>query len=97
MYQKEKKSRYFPCWACRGEGRRKEPILDDGSGPIETCGYCDGEGMIEIGGSLHKKIKKEFVALKALEKFGEKEDGYSYQEILKLGEDIEKLVKNIRK
>ena len=28
------------CPACGGLGETMEPLLDDGSGPTEACGYC---------------------------------------------------------
>ena len=34
------------CQACGGAGGFVEPILDDGTGPFETCGYCLGVGYI---------------------------------------------------
>jgi hypothetical protein len=40
----------FPCPICKGQGGEKEVILDDGSGPYYKCGYCEGEGLIEING-----------------------------------------------
>ena len=33
------------CQNCHGEGGQKEVILDDGSGPMEYCGYCLGTGL----------------------------------------------------
>jgi hypothetical protein len=47
----------FPCPYCKGQYSWVEPVLDDGSGPTYTCGFCD-EGMIEIGGEKHKEIKR---------------------------------------
>ena len=32
------------CQECGGEGGAIEPILDDGSGPWEECGWCAGTG-----------------------------------------------------
>lgn len=34
------------CQECGGSGGYVEPILDDGSGPFETCGYCLGGGFV---------------------------------------------------
>ena len=48
--------RKFPCPYCKGEYSWVEPVLDDGSGPTYTCGFCD-EGMIEIGSEKHMQIK----------------------------------------
>lgn len=35
------------CPMCGGIGETIEPILDDGSGPTEHCGYCNGTGKIK--------------------------------------------------
>ena len=48
----------FPCPYCQGEGSWVEPVLDDGSGPTYSCGFCDGEGMIEIGSEKHRQIRE---------------------------------------
>lgn len=34
------------CPMCGGIGYTIEPILDDGSGPKEYCGYCKGNGKM---------------------------------------------------
>lgn len=52
-------SRRFPCPYCKGEGSWVEPVLDDGSGPTVDCGFCGGEGMIEIGSEKHMEIKRQ--------------------------------------
>ena len=53
------KLKCFPCPYCKGQGGEKEVICDDGSGPYYECGYCEGEGMIVIGGEIHLRRKKE--------------------------------------
>src|SRR3990167_3920594 len=50
-------SQKFPCPYCRGKYSWVEPVLDDGSGPTYTCGFCD-EGMIEVGSDKHLEIKR---------------------------------------
>ena len=55
----------FPCPYCKGDYSWVEPVLDDGSGPTYTCGFCD-EGMIVVGSEKHMQIKannppKEFM------------------------------------
>ena len=50
--------KYFPCPICRGEGEWIEPVTDEGQGPRYTCGYCEGQGMIEINGPLHQRIQR---------------------------------------
>ncbi len=37
----------FQCPMCHGEGKRTMVILDDGTGPSEICGYCEGTGEID--------------------------------------------------
>lgn len=50
----------FPCPICKGKGGWKEIIIyETGEGPYEECNYCEGKGMLEINGELHKKIKAE--------------------------------------
>lgn len=34
------------CQACCGHGGHTEPVLDDGSGPFEPCGWCEGTGLV---------------------------------------------------
>ena len=34
------------CQECGGMGGATEPILDDGSGPWEQCGWCEGTGFV---------------------------------------------------
>jgi len=42
----EKKARARQCPSCHGEGGYKDVILDDGSGPVEVCGFCSGTGEV---------------------------------------------------
>ena len=48
----------FPCPYCKGKYSWVEPVLDDGSGPEYSCGFCD-EGMIEVGSEKHMEIKRQ--------------------------------------
>jgi hypothetical protein len=48
----------FPCPYCKGEGEWVEAVLDDGSGPTYHCGFCGGDGMIEVGSEKHMDIKR---------------------------------------
>jgi len=34
------------CQECGGSGGEMIPVLDDGSGPFETCGWCEGTGLV---------------------------------------------------
>ena len=34
------------CQECGGGGGSVEPVLDDGSGPWEPCGWCEGTGRL---------------------------------------------------
>ena len=36
----------LPCQACSGRGGERYVILDDGTGPWEPCGWCEGTGMV---------------------------------------------------
>lgn len=48
----------FPCPYCKGQGGELDPVLDNGEGPWYDCGVCDGTGMIEINGPIHKQMKE---------------------------------------
>jgi hypothetical protein len=52
------------CPYCHGEEGWTEPITDDGQGPYEPCGICDGKGTMNILKKLYwvpicKKWEKE--------------------------------------
>jgi hypothetical protein len=34
------------CQECGGRGGETDVILDDGTGPWEECGFCEGTGMV---------------------------------------------------
>jgi len=34
------------CQECGAEGGWTEPVLDDGRGPFEGCGWCEGTGLL---------------------------------------------------
>lgn len=52
-------ARKFPCPCCKGQGSEHEIVIPEtGEGPDYECGYCEGEGMIEIDGPLHRRIKQ---------------------------------------
>ena len=34
------------CQECGGSGGGVEPVLDDGTGPFEACGLCEGTGYL---------------------------------------------------
>ena len=50
------------CQECGGAGGFTEPVLDDGTGPWEACGWCEGTGRLTPylrGLWLHyKKLEK---------------------------------------
>lgn len=50
------KPRKFPCPYCKGKGSWVEAVYYN-QGPTYECGGCNGEGMIEIDGEIHQKIK----------------------------------------
>ncbi len=35
------------CQECGGSGGEIDVILDDGSGPFEECGWCEGTGLMD--------------------------------------------------
>jgi len=37
-------ARKLVCQECGGSGGETVPILEDGSGPWEECGWCEGTG-----------------------------------------------------
>lgn len=38
--------RKLVCQECGGAGGFHEPILDDGTGPTEPCGWCESTGFV---------------------------------------------------
>lgn len=56
----------FPCWVCKGKGSWIEPVTDEGYGPTEYCNYCEGEGLIEIGGKRHREIVAERIGIQII-------------------------------
>ena len=34
------------CQECGGSGGEVIPICDDGTGPFEECGFCEGTGLM---------------------------------------------------
>ena len=38
---------FIGCPGCGSMGGRIDPILEDGSGPWEECGYCEGSGFVD--------------------------------------------------
>ena len=51
------------------------------------------EGMIEIGGKIHTRIKREAVALYVIDKFKPKKEEWTLGQLQNLGKKIEKLLK----
>lgn len=39
-------SKKLTCQECGGAGGEIEPVLDDGTGPFERCGMCEGTGLV---------------------------------------------------
>jgi hypothetical protein len=76
----------FPCWVCKGEGTWVEPVLDYGQGPTESCNYCNGEGMIEIGGKRHREIVAESIGLKAINFLKPTKEEWTWDELKAIGE-----------
>lgn len=36
----------LPCQSCGGMGGETDVILDDGTGPWDECGWCEGTGKV---------------------------------------------------
>lgn len=87
------KKRSFPCPICKGQGGWKEVVLDDGSGPFDECGYCEGKGLIEIGGKLHREKKAFQIAFMIIDFVKPTQEEFSYDELLKIGYKALDLVK----
>lgn len=75
----------FPCWVCGGKGTWIEPVTDEGQGPLESCGYCEGEGMIEIGGKIHRRHAAEAIAMKILAFRKDVKEEWTWEELQELG------------
>ena len=76
------KKRYFPCPICKAEGGWCDDYDDLGHCiiPIE-CGWCEGEGMVEINGEVHMKRKIEKAGMAQMNEDRE----YSWEEIYEMG------------
>ena len=77
--------KYFPCWVCKGEGTWIEPVTDEGYGPTASCGYCEGEGLIEIGGKIHQRITAENLAQKIIHFKQPAKEEWTMKELQELG------------
>lgn len=45
-YKRYVKTHGLICQACGGAGGETDVILDDGTGPWEACGWCEGTGYV---------------------------------------------------
>ncbi len=45
-YKAYVKAHGLPCQDCGGAGGETYVILDDGTGPWESCGWCEGTGKV---------------------------------------------------
>lgn len=76
----------FPCWVCKGQGGEKEVVIEEtGQGPWYECGYCEGEGLIEIGGTVHRKRKAEQLALEIVHFSKPEKEEWTNEELLEIG------------
>ncbi len=57
------------CQECSGEGGFTEVILDDGTGPWFTCGWCEGTGFLTPHG------RGTWLSIKRQEKMAMEERG----------------------
>jgi hypothetical protein len=53
------KQKKFPCPVCKGKGGEIEPVLDDGSGPYYSCGFCNDECFITVDSELHWILRRD--------------------------------------
>lgn len=88
------KNKYFPCPVCKTTGIVEEGDTQDGIqiSPDLDCGYCEGDGFIEIDGKRHMEIKRQNIAIDAIDKFKPKKSEYSWEELQNIGKKIEKLI-----
>ena len=82
----------FPCWVCRGLGKWIEPVTDEGFGPTEYCGYCEGKGLIEVGGKRHREIVAEGIALKIIKFVNPEQIEWTHEELIEIGNKALSLV-----
>ena len=76
----------FPCWVCKGAGGERDVVIPEtGQGPYYECQYCEGEGMIEVGGEIHRKRKAEALGMEIVSFAGEKEREYTWDELREIG------------
>jgi hypothetical protein len=85
-------SKYFPCPICHGKGGEIDVVCDDGTGPYDECYYCDDKGMIEVGGSIHRRIKAEHIALEILDFMKPEKEEWTFAELQDLGNKALNLV-----
>lgn len=94
----------FPCPICKGRGSWPGEYSDMGDdqvgslmvqiSPDEQCGYCQGEGMIEVNGAIHKDIKRFNLVRRLYDNFAIADKEYSkehWEEITSKVKEIEKL------
>jgi hypothetical protein len=86
---REKKVKKFPCKYCKGTGIIENgEFNDDGLqiSPNIECSNCDGEGMIEIGGNVHLRIKAFNIGCDILWALGRnKGKAFTYNHIVRIG------------
>lgn len=85
------KKRTFPCWVCKGQGDFNDgTFVDVGIGSVQVsahseCGYCGGEGLIEIGGKIHKRITAERIAMDIIKFNKPKQEEWTDDELQEIG------------
>jgi len=75
----------FPCGVCKGRGYFHEDVLEYGQGPDYDCGWCEGEGLIEIGGAIHRKHAAEKIAMDILHFRKPSKQEWTWDELQDLG------------
>jgi hypothetical protein len=85
MSQSKNKIKRFPCPICKGQGEYVDDVIQ-GVALTYGCGYCDHQGLIEVNGLTHNRIRAEKLAKEILRYRVDLEDtGLDYSDLLELG------------
>lgn len=87
--------RYYPCPYCKGDPIEYEYVDGQEVALLSACNYCEEQGMIEIGGEVHMRHKRERVGMEALMAFGGEEWYVGASFMHDLGTQVEALVKSL--
>ena len=87
----KKNKKTFPCWLCKGSGISEEgEYVDVGIGMMQVsadwpCNYCDGKGLIEVGGPVHRRITAERLALEIIKFCKPSKEEWTNEELQEIG------------